>query len=62
MGLETTIFRLKENYQLSFKNVEPYGSLAEKTYNIRLNKEDLMSFYKELKGYIKKDYNLEKNS
>ncbi|MBW2985274.1 hypothetical protein KY313_01300 [Candidatus Woesearchaeota archaeon] len=62
MGLETTISKLKDDYQLSFKNVEPYGSLAEKTFNIKLNKKDLMSFYKELKTYIKENYNLEKNS
>ena len=62
MGLETTISKLEDNYQLSFKNVDPYGSITEKICNIKLNKEDLMSFYKELKDYIKKDYNLEKNS
>ena len=62
MGLETTISKLKDDYQLSFKNVEPYGSIVDKTFNIKLNKKDLISFYKELKTYIKENYNLEKNS
>ena len=55
MGLETTISKLKDNYQLSFKNVEPYGSLTEKTLNIDLAQEDIISFYKELKAYVEKD-------
>ena len=62
MGLETTISKLEDNYQLSFKNVEPYGSLTEKIFNININKDDLMSFYKKLTDYIKKDYTLENNS
>ena len=62
MGIETTISRLKKDYQLSFKNVEPYGSLTDKTFNININKDDLMSFYKKLTDYIKEDYKLENNS
>ena len=62
MGIETTISKLKKDYQLSFKNVEPYGSLTEKVFNINVTKDDLMSFYKKLTDYIKKDYTLENNS
>ena len=62
MGLETTISKLEDNYKLSFKNVEPYGSLTDKTFNININKDDLMSFYKKLTDYIKEDYKLENNS
>ena len=62
MGIETTISRLKKDYRLSFKNVEPYGSLTEKTFNINVTKDDLMSFYTKLTEYIKKDYSLENNS
>ena len=62
MGIETTISRLKKDYQLSFKNVEPYGSLTENVFNINVTKDDLMSFYKRLKEYIKEDYKLENNS
>ena len=63
MGIETTISKLKKDYQLSFKNVEPYGSLTEKIFNIYINKEDYMSLYKpitsiyeEVMGNSKKDY------
>ena len=62
MGLETTISKLKDNYRLSFKNAEPYGSLTEKTFNINVTKDDLMSFYKKLKDYINEDYPLGDNS
>jgi hypothetical protein len=62
MGLETTISKLEDNYKLSFKNAEPYGSLTDKTFNININKDDLMSFYKKLTDYIKEDYKLENNS
>ena len=62
MGIETTISKLKKDYQLSFKNVEPYGSLTEKTFNINVTKDELMSFYTKLTEYIKKDYSLENNS
>ena len=62
MGIETTISKLKKDYQLSFKNVEPYGSLTENVFNINVTKDDLMSFYKRLKEYIKEDYKLENNS
>ena len=62
MGLETTISKLKDNYRLSFKNAEPYGSLTEKTFNININKDDLMDLYMKLTEYIKKDYSLGNNS
>jgi hypothetical protein len=62
MGIETTISKLKKDYQLSFKNVEPYGSLTEKVFNINVTKDDLISFYNKLTEYIKKDYSLENNS
>ena len=62
MGLETTISKLKDNYLLSFKNAEPYGSLTEKTFNININKDDLMDLYMKLTDYIKKDYSLGNNS
>ena len=62
MGLETTISKLKDNYRLSFKNAEPYGSLTEKTFNININKDDLMDLYMKLTDYIKKDYSLGNNS
>ena len=62
MGIETTISKLKKDYQLSFKNVEPYGSLTENVFNINVTKDDLMSFYKKLTDYIKEDYKLENNS
>ena len=62
MGIETTISKLKKDYQLSFKNVEPYGSLTEKVFNINVTKDDLMSFYAKLTEHIKKDYSLDDNS
>ena len=62
MGIETTISKLKKDYQLSFKNVEPYGSLTENVFNINVTKDDLMSFYTKLTEYIKKDYSIENNS
>ena len=69
MELETTISKLEDNYQLSFKNVEPYGSLTEKIFNININKEEYMSLYKaitsiyeEVMGNSKKDYSTDKDS
>ncbi len=52
MGLETKISKLKDTYQLSFKNVNPYGSIAGEICNIDLSKQELLYLHKKIKEYI----------
>jgi hypothetical protein len=52
MGLETKISKLEDAYQLSFKNVKPYGSITNEICNIDLSKKELLYLHKKIKEYI----------
>ena len=56
--MESKIIKLKESYKLSLKNVEPYGDLVKRIYNLNLEKKELISLYKTINDYIQGDKEL----